>query len=168
MKLTFLVLLITSLSVSAQDVFEAARRGNVVRLSELAESDLDTLNAKNEFGFTPLVLAAYRNQPDAVSFLIEKGVNVDEVTPEGTALMGACYTGNITIVKQLLEAGASLEVKNGNGDTPLHFACMSGNSDLIRFLLDQKATTQAVNNNGQRPVDFFEKSKDKGLWKRLK
>ena len=151
----------------AQDIFEAARQGDIERLKVLAAISSDTLNAKNEQGFTPLVLAAYRNQPEAVAYLIAAGIDVTVDTPEGSALMGACFTGNRKIAEQLIKAGAFLNEQNDNGETPLHFAVMSGNHDLIWYLLDMGAFTKTVNNAGQKPGDLFEKSLNKKLWKRL-
>lgn len=167
MRLFFGLLLFLNFSVEAQDIFDAARKGDIERMRSLAAISPDTLNAKNEHGFTPLVLAAYRNQPDAVEFLIKSGIDVTVDTPEGSALMGACFTGNMEIAEQLIKAGAFLNEQNANGETPLHFAVMSGNQDLIWYLLEMGAYTKTVNNTGQRPGQLFEKSLNKKLWKRL-
>jgi hypothetical protein len=37
-----------------------------------------------------------------------------------TALHGACYMGNLSIVRALLEAGADVNIRDKNGNTPLH------------------------------------------------
>lgn len=167
MRVLIGILFLLQFSTQAQDIFDAARKGDVERMKALAAISSDTLNAKNENGFTPLVLAAYRNQPLAVAYLISAGIDVTVDTPEGSALMGACFTGNREIAEQLIKAGAFLNEQNDNGETPLHFAVMSGNQELISYLLDMGAYTKTANNTGQRPGQLFEKSLNKKLWKRL-
>ena len=56
-------------------------------------------------------------------------MDVDEAAKSGnTPLHAAVNTGNVTMVKMLIEAGASLDTWNPEceGATPLHLAIMSG------------------------------------------
>ena len=56
-------------------------------------------------------------------------MDVDEAAESGnTPLHAAVNTGNVAMVKMLIEAGASLDMWNPEceGATPLHLAIMSG------------------------------------------
>ena len=59
------------------------------------------------------------------------------------ALLTAAETGNLVLVKQLLECGASLKVTNVDGLTPLKIATNRGFSAIQQELLDHKATRKA-------------------------
>lgn len=54
----------------------------------------------------------------------------------GTALHGATVRGHVSIVKDLLQAGASPSQADFNLVTPLHTAVRIGNVDVIKLLLD--------------------------------
>jgi ankyrin repeat protein len=61
-----------------------------------------------------------RNPLDAVKVLIEAGANVNAVTPKGeSALHLAAFAGKPEIVRALVEGGADLYLKNGDGKTAL-------------------------------------------------
>lgn len=72
-----------------QQLFEAARSGNLTQLENLLGDPEVDVNAQNQKGYTALILASYNNQPEAVKFLLEKGADVNKPDSGGnTALMG--------------------------------------------------------------------------------
>ena len=98
-------------------LFAASRQGNVPVLEEifLIKKELDV---RDERGYTPLIIAAYNNQPGATLALLKAGANPDAADASGnTALMGACFKGHAAIVKILLENGATVDACHGNGGT---------------------------------------------------
>jgi len=143
--------------VFGQDVFEAARTGNLNRLQELQRINGDTLESVNSNGFTPLIIATYRNQEKCVSYLIKEGVNLDSNSPEGPALLGACYKGNISIISLLLEHGAEANGCGTNGTTPLMFAVQRGELEIVKLLLDSGAIVSVHDKNGLTAIDFAKK-----------
>ncbi|XP_070603744.1 oxysterol-binding protein-related protein 1 isoform X1 [Erythrolamprus reginae] len=66
-----------------------------------------------------------------------------------TPLHLACYFGHTVVVKDLLEAGADVNVLNDMGDTPLHRASFTGRKEVVMLLLECDADTFIVNGNGQ-------------------
>ena len=46
----------------------------------------------------------------------------------------------------LIEAGAKLDVKNKDGDTPLHWAVAHGHSDIVKVLLGAGADKDVKEN----------------------
>ena len=65
-----------------------------------------------------------------------------------TALMRAARYGTLAFVDELLEAGASTDIKNADGNTALWFACFSGSEDVLRRLIDAGADLDNQNDNG--------------------
>ncbi|RZJ60691.1 MAG: ankyrin repeat domain-containing protein, partial [Flavobacterium sp.] len=104
-----------------QALFSAARQGNVPVLKEIFRIKED-LNVKDDKGFTPLIIAAYNNRPEAVLALLEAGADVNEADYGGnTALMGASFKGYGDVVRILISSGADLDAQHGNGGTALMF-----------------------------------------------
>ncbi|XP_063155265.1 oxysterol-binding protein-related protein 1 isoform X2 [Candoia aspera] len=66
-----------------------------------------------------------------------------------TPLHLACYFGHTSVVKDLLEVGADVNVLNDMGDTPLHRAAFTGRKEVVMLLLECDADTSIVNGNGQ-------------------
>nr|XP_056710191.1 oxysterol-binding protein-related protein 1 isoform X1 [Euleptes europaea] len=70
-----------------------------------------------------------------------------------TPLHLACYFGHTGVVKDLLKAGAEVNVLNDMGDTPLHRAAFTGRKEVAMLLLEYGADTSIVNGNGQTAKD---------------
>uniref|UniRef100_A0A8D0H8X2 Oxysterol-binding protein n=1 Tax=Sphenodon punctatus TaxID=8508 RepID=A0A8D0H8X2_SPHPU len=70
-----------------------------------------------------------------------------------TPLHLACYFGHVTVVKDLLKAGAEVNVLNDMGDTPLHRAAFTGRKEVVMLLLEHNADACIVNGNGQTAKD---------------
>lgn len=74
---------------------------------------------------TALHAAAYLRHPEVMKILIEYGIDIiDAQGPYNgyTALHDAVWQNNIEGVKLLVNAGARLDIKGKNGDTPLDLA----------------------------------------------
>jgi ankyrin repeat protein len=150
-------------TIWAQDVFDAARTGDIDQLRVLKRIKSDTLESINENGFCPLLLATYRNQNKTVKFLIKQHVNVNQSSQEGTSLLAAAYKNNITITKLLLKHGAIVDAQGKDGITALMFATQSGNKKMILLLLDSKANLSLKDNSGKTALDYAKLSKDKEI-----
>jgi ankyrin repeat protein len=88
-------------------------------------------------GATPLHVAVYRDDVQAVERLIAGGANVRAANREGvTPLAMACLSGNLPIVERLLKAGADPKERGPNGETLLMFAARNGNVALITRLVN--------------------------------
>jgi hypothetical protein len=77
----FLVLLalISSTSIFAQDLFEAAKKGNVASIKRLISDGAD-VNAKDKTGKAPLLYAAMYKRTDAAKILISNGAEITDKT----------------------------------------------------------------------------------------
>lgn len=153
MRLLFFFIFVSSISWS-QDLFDACRSGNVERLKALHAINPDTLNTVNENGFSPLIIATYKNQIKVVEFLLKNNADVNFVSPEGTALIGACYKGNFEMVELLIQNKANVNVVGGNNISPLIFAVQSKNKELVKLLVQNGADQTIKDSAGRTAKDY--------------
>jgi ankyrin repeat protein len=106
----------------------------------LGETDgLPAPDAWSPDGFSPLHIAAFARNADAVRALIAAGADVDAlatasfapVTPLGTA----ASFGAAEVAKILLEHGADPEKTSDDRHTPLQVAIANGHADVVDLLL---------------------------------
>ncbi|RYG51006.1 hypothetical protein EON66_11245, partial [archaeon] len=69
-----------------------------------------------------------------------------------TPLHVAAAVGNISIVNELLRAGANMEATTTVTQTPLYLACSNGHEACVRLLLDEGANKEATNKSGATPL----------------
>lgn len=117
-------------------LFDAARLGRIDMIPALTQAGAD-IAARDESGYTALILACYHDHEDAAALLLALGAPVDQ--PDGTrgntALMGAAFKGLHGISHCLLEAGAEPDVVNHAGQTALMFAALFGRAALVDQLI---------------------------------
>jgi len=159
---------VLSSTVFSQDIFEAARTGNVKQLKKLVKLDKDTINAVNERGFSPLMIACYRGQVEAAKFLVSKGADVDSRSPEGSALQAACYTNNEPLTEFLVKKGANVNVAGPDGNNTLMYAVLNQNEKLVRLLLKSGADLSAKNNDGQTAYSLAMTQENKAIQELVK
>jgi ankyrin repeat protein len=97
--------------------------------------------------------ARYGDMEDVYIALSHK-VPVDSADEFGrTAMHMAAANGHEEVIARLLEAGASVVLKNAEGNTPLHWACLNGHKTVVKTLMDKGASAAVINNTGKTPVD---------------
>jgi ankyrin repeat protein len=95
------------------------------------------------------------------SILQRDGVHVNERTPAGdTALHFAARTGDGVLVNALLRHGASVDIRNRQGRTPLHEAvCAWLFPQIVEMLLGQGASPSAADLQGCTPAHLMRDTK---------
>jgi tetratricopeptide (TPR) repeat protein len=68
--------------------------------------------------------------------------------------MAAASSGNLELVKLLLEKGANPTVKDKDGSTPLMFAARVGNLEIVKLLLARGARLEASDKYGRTALDI--------------
>ena len=95
-----------------------AESPNVTAILEAIKNgaNVDTADGK---GYTPLIWAASKGLTKVVEALIVKLVDLNAQTTHSgnTALMVACFKGNIGIAELLIRRGANVLIKNDTGNT---------------------------------------------------
>ncbi len=87
----------------------------------------------------------------------------DLKTASATPLSDAIMRNNVTLVKQLVLSGYSIEARNKDGLTPLLLAIDGGNKEIIKFLLDNKANINAAARYGMTPLMRAVAHKEKSI-----
>lgn len=114
--------------------------GDDTRLLELTLSHGADVHAKDSYNGTGLIRAADRGHVTIVKRLLETHVEVDHVNRLGwTALLEAIILGggdlrHIEVVQLLVEAGAAVNLADGEGVTPLAHARRQGFDDIAAIL----------------------------------
>lgn len=118
-----------------------------------------TINACNDLGETALHMASATGRTKMVQLLLDAGANVNVVTkPENRApLHLACLNDHIDAAKLLLNcATCDVDVKDHNGDSPLHLATVAGNEKLVALLIRYGANTNTRNLQNKTPLTQVE------------
>jgi len=77
----------------------------------------------DHIGWTPLHYASSRGHLEIAQYLLANGAIVDSLSPGNTTpLMMAVQSGNEQLVKLLLDKGADIQLRNGNGLTAIDIA----------------------------------------------
>ncbi len=105
---------------------DALAEGNLKVVEKFIKAEPKLVNEKF-FGWTPLQMAANKNQVKVAEYLISKGAEINYVQPNAhhTAFMLAALNGHKEMVNYLAKAGADINVK------------LKGDVSLIRYFRDE-------------------------------
>ncbi len=141
----------------ASALFSAIRANDLIKTKTLLETDPGLLQARDERGTSPLILASYSGLLPMTKLLVEAGAEIDASGATGTALMGVCFKGHADIARYLISVGADLEASLPNGSTALHFAAMFNQADIVELLVAAGADAGAKDVEGQTAADHARK-----------
>lgn len=129
----------------AASLHQAAQKGDIVVLQQQLAAGAD-INESDLLLGSPLAHAAYYCQPEAVSYLLQKGANVESsgegsFHPSARPLHWAAAGNCKETVRLLLDAGADINAKADYpwAGTPLGIAAEKGNIPLIEYLMARGA-----------------------------
>jgi ankyrin repeat protein len=98
---------------SGQQLRAAVIKGDEATVRALIEQGVD-VNATDNYGYSPLLLAIQRNRPEIAKFLIEKGADIHGVNSNGFTTLDYAVTGrNVELVQMLLEKGFKMNKEKG-------------------------------------------------------
>jgi uncharacterized protein len=93
------------------------------------------IDARNDAGDTPLIVAAQRNDSDLVNFLLLRNADMDAADDSGvTAVMHAIRRHNFGAAVYLLAYGAKLELDDEDVETALRVATMEMHTDFLKLI----------------------------------
>lgn len=101
------------------DIHAASFLGNLEAVNQHIDAGSD-LNKKDQYGSTPLNIAATFNKTEVAIALINAGADLNMKNADGsTPLHISAFFCRIEIVEALLEKGADKTIRNAYGSTPL-------------------------------------------------
>ncbi|KAB0633299.1 ankyrin repeat domain-containing protein [Burkholderia latens] len=129
--------------------FAAARLGRIDILQSLVDAHYP-VDATTREGYTAVILAAYRDQPATLDYLLRIGADPCVGDRHGnTALMGALFKGETAIAKRLVDANCPIDQTNHAGETALSFAALFGRLDMLPVLVAHGANPNHVDALGR-------------------
>lgn len=116
--------------------FAAAKTGNEEVINEFLKYGFP-VDVRNKDGYTPLMMAAYYGHQNIVTTLISKGADRCARDNKGnTALMGAMFKLEWSIVKQLRKTDCDVNAKQTGQKTVEQFAKIIGQDEKLKQLKD--------------------------------
>ena len=116
----------------SQEIFDAVRAGDTGRLQALLRANPGLANVRNERGHTPVLIAQYRDKPEAVALLLAAEPELD--------IFDAASVGRTERVVEWLERDPGLlDSKSAMGFSPLGLAAFFGHQDTVKMLLARGA-----------------------------
>jgi ankyrin repeat protein len=125
-------------------------------LRKVFKDNVININATDEDGRTPLLLAARNGYQTIVKLLLDSDI-IDADLKDGEGRMPlswAAENGHEAVVKLLLDKGAELEPKDNGGQAPLAWAAGNGHRAVVKLLLDKGAKLQHKDSGGQTPLSW--------------
>jgi len=134
--------LLPASKVYSGPLHDAARKGDVLAIAELLDGGAD-INAFELM--TPLQMAAFNGQIDAVELLISRGADLEVSSPTlGTALHAATSRGYTDVVQTLVTSGADPDSRNEDQYTPLMIAALEQRLGALQALIAAGADVDAI------------------------
>lgn len=136
------------------DIFDVARKGTVEQAKNLIKSNPQIFDVTNQEGYSPLILACYRNNNEVAKFIIENGGDINGNSNMGTPLMAAIVKGNNEIAQLLIEKKADLNLADKNGITALIYAVQFQNKTVLANLIQNKADKNHKDKEGKTAFEY--------------
>ena len=135
-----------------------ARQREAVRLLAQAGAALDLLENDR---YDAVTIAAVADDEDTLRLLLQLGASAKQVTSryDGTALIAAAHLGHAGVVRQLIAAGAPLDHVNNLHWTALIESIVLGDGGArhqatLQALLEAGASAQLADRHGNTPLQL--------------
>ena len=152
-------------------LLDASIKGDTATVKTLLDKGV-TPNTKDGDGRTPLTEAAYYGHAEIARLLIDHGADLfakkrDGETPITMAaghrdivelirrdleLSDVARKGDDKVVKEMLDRGAYVNIRDADGRTPLTEAAWENQVETVKLLLESGANPNAKKNDGTTPL----------------
>ncbi|MES1902796.1 MAG: Ankyrin repeat domain-containing protein 17, partial [Paramarteilia canceri] len=137
----------------------AAENNHCQIIHLLLEYEADVQNETEKTHDTALGISCAAGSLDSALILLENGANINHQNHNDyTPLCFASSSGNLNIVKKLIDADAIIDGSRDScksGITPLMLATMQNNIGIVKYLLEKGANVDAkIEANKATPITF--------------
>lgn len=122
-------------------------------LLDLSGTKVDTRSKQDE---TPLMIAALKGHTAFAKRMIARGADVNKTG--WTPLHYAATSGQLEMIKLLIDEHAYIDTESPNQSTPLMLAAMYGTEAAVKLLLQEGADPSVKNQLGLNAADFAAKA----------
>jgi ankyrin repeat protein len=149
-----LAVLILSLPAFCGPIHDAAKDGDLAKVTALVQANPDLVFSKDDDGETPLHVAAENDRTNVVEFLLanKADVTAKDDGSSDTPLHKAARYGHKDVAELLLAKNADVNAKNVFSETPLIMAAMYDHKDVAELLLANKADVNAKDSIHETPL----------------
>ncbi|XP_067668045.1 ankyrin repeat domain-containing protein 50-like [Haliotis asinina] len=132
------------------DLIVACKQGNLRRVKDILEQNMDDINKKGKEGLTPVMWAARRGYKELVDFLVKKGADVKLVDGIGNNILHwACFGGHVPMVKHVVSKNiGDINCRGRDERTPLMCVARQGNKEMFHLLVSKGGLTSQVDADG--------------------
>jgi len=138
---------------SSNPLYNAVGKGNLelVDLLVRAGADLSYRGGKGDEKFTILINGILSKSAPVVKYLLQKGVNIDELDNRDFSAVGVAASLSLNdIVKVLVDAGADINQKQGEfKQTLIMLALHDDNTELVKYLINKGVDVKAQAKDGE-------------------
>jgi ankyrin repeat protein len=140
---------------------------NLVRELQAAITNGSDLNARDQFGATPLHYAIAEKNSDVIELLLTRDADVTAQDADGLTALHCALEHELThVAKDLIEKNPRvIGISDKYGNQPLWTAVFNaiGNYELVALLLDNGADPNHRNNADRSPLDLARRKGDAAL-----
>lgn len=135
-----------------EGLFEAAETGNRTAVALFIGAQ-NNIEIRDNRGWTPLMIAAFKGRDEIVGLLIQHDADVNALDLGGnSALHWAAFGGHTSCAKQLVEHHAKINVGNNFGWTPLMQATARNHPGVVSLLIDSGVNLDKAADDGYTPL----------------
>ncbi len=128
---------ITTIDKQENTLLHHAAMSNQHEIAEilLSKESIDLEHRRDQFGFTPLLTAAFEGHVEMVELLIAHGANIEaEDNWKDTPINVAAWNGQLAVVETLIALGANPDAQNTSGNNALDHAKNQNHEEVETFL----------------------------------
>ena len=128
-------------NIPSADAAQEEEAANAMRRCQRHSLKMQCLHDESWYGGSPLFRAALQGRTESVSWLLQEGADLHARGRGGATALHAAASGleGTTVMQLLLAQGASPNVVDEYGFTPLHRAIQNGDIDGVTLLLSSGA-----------------------------
>lgn len=121
----------------------AVKKGSVKVVQQLLDAGANA-NAKDGQGKNSLLHAIEAGYASVIKPLITSGCKIDARYLGATPLMIAAYSGNLEVVKVIVDCGANIIEKDGKGKSAEDYAKSRNHTEVANYLAEQAKNNKAA------------------------
>ena len=137
------------------DIHQATLDGKIEKVERMVKQGVD-VNSRDEYGRTPLHIAAAQNYTIDMQVLFDIGADINAQDHQGrTPLMYAAADGKRDASVLLVSRVAEVNIQDADGMTAYDWALSGNNKELVRFLglITDSDKTRNSERNSQRQAE---------------
>lgn len=140
-------------------LFEASAHGNALEIAGLLEEGANVNSRHTTAGMTPFHRAIQENHLDVVSLMLESGGDLElgDLYAGDSGIHYAVFSGNIQVLRYVLQFASNRSLPNRHGDNALHIALRTGRYHMLETLLAGGVDMLSENERGISPVTMAER-----------